>query len=129
MPNSTQSGSAPKPKSKFRWTHDAVYNAVMSKLWRAMKCRIYPEDTVFMLYEADLMDSYLDNNGKITKRLFNAVCNIEKTFNIRIVNNYTFDDIISVAEWKLEKQGRLAPDVPDIESIKMQQHKSTGRVH
>lgn len=104
---------------------------VMSKIWRAMKCPIHPENTVFyMLYEADLMDNYLNNNGKITKKLLTSLRNIESAFGIKIVAGYTFDDIVSVAEWQLEKQGRLAPDVPDIEAIKRQQteqhHNSTG---
>ena len=96
------------PKPKFIWTRRQVYDMITSRIGRAMKRYIDPQETVAkMLYEADLMDEYLENGGAITAKTTKQLHHIERAFHITIYTSYTLNDIESVAEWILEKNGRI----------------------
>lgn len=105
----------PVSKPKFMWTREKIYAAMMSKLRRAINQHIEAEKTVAqLLYEADTIDVWFGTGGTTSKKLIKQLHAIETTFDITIYASYTLHDVASVAEWWLEKRGRMEPDNSNI---------------
>jgi len=104
----TDTQSLPK-KPRHMWTRRQIYDMITCRIGRAMKRYIDPNETVAnMLYEADLMDSYLCNGGEITAKTTKQLRHIERAFHITIHPIYTLNDIEAVSEWMIEKRGYFA---------------------
>ncbi len=105
-------------KQKFMWTRQKIYAAIMSKVKRATKQRVDLDKTVAqMLYEADIVDVCFGTNGKTSANLIKQLHSIESAFDIQIYVTYTLRDIASVAEWWLEKRGRLESIDSQVDAI------------
>lgn len=118
MPYTSKESLQTMDKPKFLWTRRKIYDMILSKIGHATKCYIDTKSTVAKLFfDTDLMDAYLENNGALTKKLITQLSSIESAFRIKIYASYTLDDIASIAEWALEKQGRLESVDSQIDAI------------
>lgn len=113
MPDNDTQSLPTKPR--HLWTRRQIYDMITYRIGHAIHRHIDTDETVAnMFYEANLMDTYLENGGAITAKLTKQLHQIEKAFLITIYANYTLNDIESVAEWMTEKRGYFAlPVSPD----------------
>lgn len=118
MLDTTEQSLQSTSKPKFLWTRRKIYDMIFSKIGHATKCYVDTETTVAKLFfDADLMDTYLENDGKITKKLISKLSSIESAFRITIYASYTLEDIASVAEWALKRQGRMESVDSQVDAI------------